>query len=62
MPTLLGERKATRADALLRASSRSGVVGEPGMHERSLHGNREISWSATGPIELRGPRQEGEEP
>jgi len=43
MPTLLVLRKARRAGALARASVRSGVVGDPGMYGRSLHGNREIS-------------------
>ena len=41
------ERKATRSGALSRAPARPGVVGDPGMHVRSLHGNREISRLAT---------------
>ena len=39
------ERKATRTGAISRAPSRPGVVGDPGMCGRSLHGNREISGS-----------------
>jgi len=50
MPTLLVLRKARRAGALVRASVRSGVVGDPGMYGRSLHGNREVSWSAMRPL------------
>ena len=50
MPTLLVLRKARRAGALVRASVRSGVVGDPGMYGRSLHGNREVSWSAIRPL------------
>jgi hypothetical protein len=46
MLTLFQRRKAIRADAIVRASVRSGVVGDPGMYGRSLHGNREISQSA----------------
>ena len=38
-------RKATRPSAQSRAPGRPGVVGEPGMCARSLHGNREISRS-----------------
>lgn len=41
--TLSTERKATRADAQTRAFVRPGVVADPGMYGRSLHGNREIS-------------------
>ena len=36
-------RKATRTGAPARAPGRPGVVGDPGMCGRSLHGNREIS-------------------
>ncbi len=42
-PTSLIRRKATRRGASLRAPRGSGVVGDPGMCGRSLHGNREIS-------------------
>src|SRR3990172_8331755 len=45
-PTLSTERKATRAGVQSRASVWSGVVADPGMYGRSLHGNREISGSA----------------
>jgi hypothetical protein len=41
-PTSLRRRKATRRYAPVQASRRSGVVGDPGMHRRSLSGNREI--------------------
>ena len=37
------QRKATRLSAPSQALGRPGVVGEPGMCARSLHGNREIS-------------------
>jgi hypothetical protein len=37
------KRKATRLGASSRAPRRPGVVGDPGMCARSLHGNREIS-------------------
>ena len=39
-------RKATRTGASARAPGRPGVVEDPGMCGRSLHGNREISGSA----------------
>jgi hypothetical protein len=42
-PTSLTGRKATRRGASSRAPRGSGVVGDPGMCGRSLHGNREIS-------------------
>lgn len=42
-PTLSTERKATRAGVQSRASVWPGVVADPGMYGRSLHGNREIS-------------------
>jgi hypothetical protein len=42
-PTGLRTRKATRGVALSRGASRSGVVGDPSMHGRSLPGNRDIS-------------------
>ena len=34
--------KATRASALSQVLARPGGVTDPGMHVRSLHGNREI--------------------
>jgi hypothetical protein len=43
VPTPFHWRKATRMGALTRALVRPGVVVEPGMCARSLHGNREIS-------------------
>ena len=42
-PTPLIRRKATPWGASTRAPRGSGVVGDPGMCGRSLHGNREIS-------------------
>ena len=42
VPTLLLWRKATRAGASSRVLVRPGGVTDPGMHVRSLHGNREI--------------------
>ena len=42
-PTPLIRRKATPCGASTRAPRGSGVVGDPGMCGRSLHGNREIS-------------------
>jgi hypothetical protein len=42
VPTLLLRRKATRAGAPSQVPVRPGGVREPGMHVRSLHGNREI--------------------
>ena len=49
VPTLLFEWKATRTAAPSRATVRPGVVEDPGMHGRSLHGNREISRLAEPP-------------
>ena len=55
------------ADAVSAAEGETGgcasasvrpIRRDPGMYGRSLHGNREVSWSAMRP----GPRQEGEEP
>jgi hypothetical protein len=43
VPTLSDPRKATRTGALSQAPVRPGVVEDPGMHARSLFGNREIS-------------------
>lgn len=42
VPTPLLERKATRAGAPSQVPVRPGGVRDPGMHVRSLHGNREI--------------------
>ena len=42
VPTPLLWRKATRVGALSQVPVRPGGVKEPGMHVRSLHGNREI--------------------
>jgi len=53
-PTGLRTRKATRGAALSRGASRSGVVGDPSMHGRSLSGNREISLP-TGGVAHRRP-------
>ena len=46
-----------------RAPGRPGVVGDPGMCARSLHGNREISSPTVGAqYAADGPHREGEEP
>lgn len=42
VPTLLLRRKATRAGAPSQVPVRPSGVRDPGMHVRSLHGNREI--------------------
>ena len=42
VPTPLLWRKATRAGAPSQVPERPGGVTDPGMHVRSLHGNREI--------------------
>ena len=42
MPMPLLWQKAIRTGALTQAPVRSSGVREPGMHVRSLHGNREI--------------------
>jgi len=42
-PTPCVWRKAKRPSASSRVLGRPGVVVEPGMHARSLYGNREIS-------------------
>ena len=47
VPTRSQTRKATRGGASGRAPHRPGVVKDPGMYGRSLHGNRENSGSAT---------------
>ena len=49
-PTLSHWRKAIRTAAIERVAARPCVVIEPGMHESSLHGNREISGLATLPL------------
>jgi hypothetical protein len=51
-PTLSVQRKATCPRAPTQALGRPGVVREPGMYARSLYGNREVSRSAEGSIEL----------
>ena len=53
-------REGNTAEALQRASRRSGGVRDPGMWIRSLYGNREISRSAR--QKLSSPCREGEEP
>ena len=45
VPTPCIRRKATRQGATSRAPGRPGVVRDPGMCRRSVHGNREISRS-----------------
>jgi hypothetical protein len=45
VPTPCKWRKATHPGASSRAPGRPGVVRDPGMCRRSLHGNREISRS-----------------
>lgn len=47
VPTMFSSRKATWSSASARALDRPRVVAEPGMHGRSLHGNRDISSSTT---------------
>jgi hypothetical protein len=46
----------------MQALGRPGVVEEPGMHARSVYGNREVSGSAEAPYWADGPRWEGEKP
>ena len=48
VPTLSSERKAKRMGATARVPVRPGVVKDPGMYGRSLHGNREVSRLAGG--------------
>jgi len=60
-PTLSSWRKATRVGTLARVPAWSRVVGDPGMHVRSLHGNREISRLTSRNLTT-GLRREGEEP
>ena len=52
VPTPLLWRKATRAGAPSQVPARPSGVRDPGMHVRSLHGNREISWPTTGKSRL----------
>jgi hypothetical protein len=49
VPTLLFEWKAIRSASLSQVVDRPGVVEDPGMHGRSLNGNREISRLAEPP-------------
>lgn len=55
VPTPSDLRKATRTGAPSQASVRPGVVVDPGMHARSLHGNREISSLTVGAHRGRRP-------
>jgi hypothetical protein len=55
VPTPSDLRKATRMGAPSQAPVRPGVVVDPGMHARSLHGNREISSLTAGAICGRRP-------
>jgi hypothetical protein len=57
MPTMFRARKATRSSAPSRAELRSGVVEDPSMVGRSLHGNREVSRLTDGVAG--GPHREG---
>jgi hypothetical protein len=43
-------RKATRAGTIRQVPDCPGVVVEPGMHARALHGNREICGLAPGAL------------
>ena len=55
VPTLSDPRKATRTGAPSQALVRPGVVVDPGMHARSLYGNREISSLTAGASRGRRP-------
>ena len=55
VPTPSDSRKATRMGAPSQAPVRPGVVEDPGMHARSLHGNREISSLTAGACRGRRP-------
>ena len=55
VPMPLLWQKATRAGASSQVPSRSGGVRDPGMHVRSLHGNRESFCLATDAVSG-GPR------
>ncbi len=55
VPTSSDSRKATRTSAPSQAPVRPGVVEDPGMHARSLHGNREISSLTVGASTSRRP-------
>src|SRR3954454_17211316 len=56
---LVTTRKATRTGAPARALVRPGVVGDPGMCGRSLHGNREISRPTGGRCRRSAPGRRG---
>lgn len=56
VPTMLPNRKATWVAALSQVATRPGVVRDPSMHGRSLHGNREISLLADGGAHRRSVR------
>ena len=55
VPTPSDSRKATRIGASSQAPVRPGVVEDPAMHARSLHGNREISSLSVGVFGHRRP-------
>ena len=55
VPMPSDSQKATRMGALSQAPVRPGVVVDPGMHARSLHGNREISSLTVGACRGRRP-------
>ena len=61
VPTPCIRWKARRPAAKARAVERPGVVRDPGMCRRSVHGNREISRSTVRQAAA-GPHREGEEP
>ena len=61
VPTLYSERKAILTGTLTRVPVGPGVVGDPGMHGRSVRGNREIPCSTDGECP-QGPHRGGEEP
>ena len=63
VPTPLRRWKAIRAGATSQVPVRPGGVIEPGMHVRSLHGNREVCEpTQRGEQSREGPHREGEEP
>jgi hypothetical protein len=55
VPMPSDSQKATCTGALLQAPVQPGVVVDPGMHARSLHGNREISSLTVGAYRGRRP-------
>jgi hypothetical protein len=55
VPTSSDSRKATRTGASSQAPVRPSVVVDPGMHARSLYGNREISSLTVGASRGRRP-------